>query len=177
MVRRDVRFDEEKAMRVSLGRELELHADEDILAPKVEEPQIDVDQPHTNNRGMETSTQEEYSKEGTYHTREADRLLDDALGECGSTHLSAQPVWVDVMVEEYDSIVRNNVWDVVPRREDTSVVSSRWIYKIKQAANGSVEKHKAIFVARGFSRVEGIDYHDTFVPVARYLSIRSILAL
>eukprot|EP00253_Pinus_taeda_P016385 PITA_16385 len=81
------------------------------------------------------------------------------------------------MVEEYDSTVRNSVWDVVPRSEDKSVVSSRWLYKVKQAADGSVEKHNARFVARGFSQVEGIDYDETFAPVARYSSIRSMLAL
>ena len=48
---------------------------------------------------------------------------------------------------------------------------------MKQATNGSVEKHKAKFVATGFSQGEGIDYKDTFAPVARYSSIRSILAL
>eukprot|EP00253_Pinus_taeda_P035309 PITA_35309 len=78
---------------------------------------------------------------------------------------------------EYDSIVRNCVWDVVPRPEDKSVVSSRWLYKVKQAANGSVEKHKASFVARGFSQVKGIDYDETFSPLERYSSIRSMLAL
>jgi len=56
-------------------------------------------------------------------------------------------------------------------------VSSRWIYKVKKATNGSVEKQKAIFVAKGFYQVEGIDYEVTFAPVARYSSIRSILAL
>eukprot|EP00253_Pinus_taeda_P014671 PITA_14671 len=56
------------------------------------------------------------------------------------------------MVEEYDSIVRNNVLDVVPRPEDKSVVSSHWLYKVKQAVDGSVEKHKARFVVRGFSQ-------------------------
>eukprot|EP00253_Pinus_taeda_P036006 PITA_36006 len=71
------------------------------------------------------------------------------------------------MVEEYDSIVQNSVWDVVPRPENKSVVSSHWIYKVKQAADGSVEKHKARFVARGFSQVKGIDYDETFAPVAR----------
>ena len=55
------------------------------------------------------------------------------------------------MVEEYDSIIINNVWDVGPRLEDKLVVSSRWIYKVNQATYGSVEKHKARFVARGFS--------------------------
>ena len=88
-----------------------------------------------------------------------------------------QLVWVDSMVEEYDSIVCKNVWDVVPRPEDKSVVRSRWLCRVKQAADGSLEKHKARFVARGFSQVDGIDYDETIAPVARYSSIRSILAL
>eukprot|EP00253_Pinus_taeda_P035920 PITA_35920 len=71
------------------------------------------------------------------------------------------------MVQEYDSMIQNCVWDVVPRLEDKSVVSSRWLYKVKQAADGSVEKHKARFVAHDFSQVEGIDYDETFAPVAR----------
>ena len=105
------------------------------------------------------------------------------VGECVETEPSSfeeavqQPIWVDVMVEEYDSIVQNSVWDVVPRPENKSVVSSYWLYKVKQAANGSVEKHRARFVAHGFSQVKGIDYDDTFAPVARYLSITSMMAL
>jgi hypothetical protein len=57
------------------------------------------------------------------------------------------------------------------------VVGSRWIYKVKKVVDGSVEKYKARFVARGFSQIEGIDYDETFSPVARYSSIRSIFAL
>eukprot|EP00253_Pinus_taeda_P015858 PITA_15858 len=105
------------------------------------------------------------------------------VGECVETKPSSfeeamqQSIWVDAMVEEYESIVRNSVWDVVPRLENNSAVSSRWIYKVKQDADGSVEKHKARFVACGFSQVEGIDYDETFAPIARYSSIRSMLAL
>ena len=87
------------------------------------------------------------------------------------------PTWVDAMVEEYDSIVRNSAWEIIPRPEGKSVVGSRWIYKVKQVADGSVEKYRAIFVARGFSQIEGINYEETFAPIARYSSIRTILAL
>jgi hypothetical protein len=86
-------------------------------------------------------------------------------------------VWGEAMVEEYDSIVRNDVWDVVLRLEGKSVVTSRWLYKTKIVANGSVEKHKARFVARGFSQIEGVDYDETFAPVARYTSIRTTIAI
>jgi hypothetical protein len=81
------------------------------------------------------------------------------------------------MVEEYDSIVKNNAWKIVPRPVDKSVVGSRWIYKVTQAVDGSVEKYKAKFVARGFSHIEGIDYDETFAPFARYSSIISIFSL
>eukprot|EP00253_Pinus_taeda_P025398 PITA_25398 len=64
----------------------------------------------------------------------------------------------------------NSVWEVVPRPADKSAVSSRWIYKVKQAKNGSVEKHKTKFVARVLSLVEGIDYKETFTPVESYFT-------
>jgi hypothetical protein len=51
------------------------------------------------------------------------------------------------MVQEYDSIVKNNAWEIVPRSVDKSVVGLRWIYKVKQAVDGSLEKYKARFVA------------------------------
>ena len=73
--------------------------------------------------------------------------------------------------------MKNDVWDVVPRLEGKSVVTSKWIYKIKHAADGSIEKYKARFVARGFSQVEGVDYDETFAPVARYSSIRSVVSI
>ena len=66
------------------------------------------------------------------------------------------------MEEEYPSIMQNDVWDVVPRPKEKSVVSSKWIYKTKHVAEGSIEKYKARFVARGFSQKEGIDYEETF---------------
>jgi hypothetical protein len=86
-------------------------------------------------------------------------------------------VWKDAMAEEYQSIMQNDVWDVFPRPKEKSVVSLKWIYKTKHTADGSIEKYKARFVARGFSKKQGIDYEETFAPVARYTSIKTILSL
>ena len=69
MVHRDVRFGEEMAMQVSLERYLGLHV--------VEEPQIDVEMPHAEDLGVEASTQEESSRDGRKHTREANRIFHD----------------------------------------------------------------------------------------------------
>jgi hypothetical protein len=63
------------------------------------------------------------------------------------------------------------------RPEGKSVVTSKWIYKIKHAIDGSIKKYKSRFVARGFSQKEGIDYEEAFAPVVRYTSIRVIKAL
>jgi hypothetical protein len=85
--------------------------------------------------------------------------------------------WADAMTEEYQSIMKNEVWEIVPRSKNKDGVSYRWLFKIKHATNGSIEKYKARFVARGFSQKEGIDYEETFAPIARYTSIRTIIAL
>ena len=61
------------------------------------------------------------------------------------------------MIEEYQSIMKNDVWDIVPRLEGKLVVTSKWIYKIKHATYGSIEKYKERFVARGFYQKEGIN--------------------
>jgi len=86
---------------------------------------------------------------------------------------ACQQVWREAMVEGYASVMKNDVWEIVLRPKGKSVVTSRWLYKIKQAADGSIEKYKARFVARGFSQVKGDDY-EISAPVARY-SILSYL--
>ena len=73
--------------------------------------------------------------------------------------------------------MKNDVWDVVPRLEGKLIITFKWIYKIKHATDGSIEKYKGRFVAPGFAQKEGIDYEETFAPVARYTSFRSVLAL
>eukprot|EP00253_Pinus_taeda_P018792 PITA_18792 len=73
-----------------------------------------------------------------------------------------KPIWVNAIVEHYQSIVKNSVWEVVPRPVDKSVVGSRWTLKVKQAIYGIIEKYKNIFVAKGYSQVEGIDSEETF---------------
>jgi hypothetical protein len=90
---------------------------------------------------------------------------------------SGRQVWRDAMMEEYNSIMKNDVWEVVPRPEGKSVVTSKWLYKLKHVAYGRIEKYKALFVPWWFSQVEGVDYDETFESVARYTSIRSVISI
>jgi hypothetical protein len=87
-----------------------------------------------------------------------------------------QQVWWDAIVEEYTSLMRNDVWDIVSRLEGKSVVSSRWLHKIKHC-RWYIEKFKARFVARGFSQKEGVEYEETFSLVARYASILAVISI
>ena len=75
------------------------------------------------------------------------------------------------MVEEYQSIIKNDEWEIVPRPKDKSVVFQKWIYKTKHSTYGSIENYKERFVDNGLS------HKETFAPVARYTSIRTILSL
>jgi hypothetical protein len=85
--------------------------------------------------------------------------------------------WADAMTEEYQFIIKNDVWKIVLRSKNKYGVSYRGLFKIKHVADESIEKYKARFVARGFSQKEGINYEETFAFVARYTSIRTIIAL
>jgi hypothetical protein len=69
------------------------------------------------------------------------------------------------MTEDYKSIMKNYMWDIVSRPKGKCIVTSKSIYNIKHVADGSVEKYKAIFVARGLSQVEGIYYEEKFFPL------------
>ena len=71
--------------------------------------------------------------------------------------------------------MKNDVSDAIPRLEGKSVVTSKWIYKIKHSADGSIKKYKARFVSRGFSQKEGIDYEETFALVPRYTLLKARL--
>jgi hypothetical protein len=71
------------------------------------------------------------------------------------------------MSKEFSALSQTNTWTLVPRPPGTNIVGSKWIFKTKHHPDGSVEKHKARLVARGFTQQHGIDYDDTFSPVVK----------
>ena len=81
------------------------------------------------------------------------------------------------MDEEYSSLMKNHTWDLVPLLKRRKLVRCKWVYRTKYAADGSVDKYKEQLVATGFSQVEGIDYSETFAPIAKMNSIHLVLSL
>eukprot|EP00253_Pinus_taeda_P003681 PITA_03681 len=81
------------------------------------------------------------------------------------------------MNEEYRSLLANDTWDLVPLPKGKQLVRCKWFYKTKYGPDGKVDKNKAHLVAKGFSQVEGINYTETFSPVAKMNSICLIISL
>ena len=75
--------------------------------------------------------------------------------------------WIKVMYEELDQFSQNNVWNLVPRSENNNVVGTKWIFKNKSDEFGNIVRNKARLVAQSYTQVEGIDFNETFAPVAR----------
>ncbi|GKA32283.1 putative RNA-directed DNA polymerase [Tanacetum coccineum] len=85
--------------------------------------------------------------------------------------------WLQAMKEEYDGLMKNGTWSLVPRASITNVVDGKWVYRLKQDKNGSITRYKARFVAKGFQQQPGIDFHETFIPVVKSKTIRAVLSL
>jgi hypothetical protein len=83
--------------------------------------------------------------------------------------------WEEAMIDEMERLKANETWDLVEKPKGANVVGSKWVYRIKKNAAGQVEKYRARLVAQGFSQIPGIDYFDTFAPVAKTTSTRVIL--
>ena len=77
---------------------------------------------------------------------------------------------------EYQSLIENDTWDLVELPEGRSAVGCKWVFKVKCNGKGKVERFKSRLVAKGYSQTQGIDFEETFAPVVRFSSIRSLLA-
>jgi transposase InsO family protein len=84
--------------------------------------------------------------------------------------------WIKAMNEELDQIEKNQTWELVPRPKDKNVVGTKWIFKNKVNEDGQIIRNKARLVCKGYAQVEGIDFEETFSPVARLEAIRMFLA-
>ena len=84
--------------------------------------------------------------------------------------------WREAMDSEYQSLIDNGTWRLVPPPTDRKLVSCKWLLRKKFNADGSISRYKARLVARGFSQVPGMDFNETFSPVLRITSFRALLA-
>ena len=84
--------------------------------------------------------------------------------------------WIKAMEEELIQIEKNDTQELVPRPKDKNVIGTKWVFKNKLDENGQVTRNKARIVCKGYAQIEGIDFEETFAPMARMEAIKTILA-
>ena len=87
------------------------------------------------------------------------------------------PEWKKAIDDEYQSLLENDTWEEVTLPPGQNLVGSKFVFKVKENSDGSINRYKARLVARGFSQKFGVDFEDTFAPVVKFPSIRTILAI
>ena len=88
-----------------------------------------------------------------------------------------QNEWKKAMLSEYNYLLEYGTWKLVDFPSNVKAIGFKWVYRIKCKSNGEVDKHKARLVAKGFSQQECIDYYETFAPISKWNTIRTIIIL
>uniref|UniRef100_A0AAV1UQ06 Integrase catalytic domain-containing protein n=1 Tax=Peronospora matthiolae TaxID=2874970 RepID=A0AAV1UQ06_9STRA len=104
----------------------------------------------------------------------------DSVGEVPMTFSSAMESsdarkWREACESEFQSLCKNNTWELVPLPSDRKAISSKWVFKVKETVDGLIERYKARLLAKGFLQKYGVDFEETFAPVAKFASIRIII--
>jgi histone deacetylase 1/2 len=89
----------------------------------------------------------------------------------------SDPNWKLAMEEEYGALIVNQTWDLVPPPPHANIVSGKWLYRHKHNADGSLARYKARWVVRGLSQQHGLDCDETFSPVVKPTTMRTVLSL
>ena len=109
--------------------------------------------------------------------QQSDSIPEDSTDNLTFKQAQLNPLWRTAMQEEIDSIHCNQTWSLVSLPPNTKAITSKWVFKIKPSTHGKQARFKARLVARGFEQTSGVDFLDTFAPVVRWETIRTLLAI
>lgn len=91
--------------------------------------------------------------------------------------VASDPNWISAMNEEMEALNRNNTWEITNLPPNRKPIGCKWVFKIKYKATGEIDRYKARLVAKGYNQMEGIDYEETFSPVAKMVTVRIVINL
>ena len=118
-----------------------------------------------------------YRQDGEAQVAITDDGIDDPLTYRCAMEDNDKEKWLEAMKLEMESMYSNSVWELVDLPEGVNPIGCKWIYKRKRGVDGNVETFKARLVAKGYTQKEGVDYEETFSPVAMLKSIRILLSI
>ena len=178
---RDVRFNEnEKDSEVVANRDVDHHLVLDFSSDSETEAPTDGQSPDEGipEQVLRRSTRERHQP--NYYGREQSNLSKSRNEPTSFEEATTGPdssKWRQAMETEMRSLKDNDVWELMELPAERKAVGSKWVYKVKTGADGSVERYKARLVAQGFTQKYGTDYDETFCPVVRLESLRVLMAL
>lgn len=85
--------------------------------------------------------------------------------------------WKQAMVDENAALLRNDTWDLVPSDPSQNLIGNRWVFRIKRNPDGTIERFKARLVAKGFHQCHGVDFHETFSPIVKPTTVRTVISI
>lgn len=104
-------------------------------------------------------------------------VYDEPLSYEDAIESSQASLWLDAMNEEMEALQENKTWELVEPNKNRKLIDNRWVFKLKRKSDGSIERFKARLVVKGFLQKAGLDYEETFSPVARWDTIRAVLSI
>ena len=155
-----------------------------ILEPIVESESINIefDEPIATRKGVRTCTKHPISQYVSYNNLSPSfrafttSITDDETPKSIQEALGI-PRWKEAVLEEMRALQKNETWELTTLPRGKHLVSSKWIFTVKYGADGSIDRFKARLVARGFTQTYGLDYEETFAPVATLNTVRVLLSL
>ncbi|KAK2445742.1 putative mitochondrial protein [Trifolium repens] len=165
--------------------QLEASQEHDDTSEEDTQPSADVDEAPRRKFKYRSSHPEDLilgNKESPRKTRSNYQQLDSLLGLISMIEPKnvdealTDDGWIVAMQDELNQFQRNDVWDLVPRPAHKNIIGTKWVFRNKMNEQGEVVRNKARLVAQGYSQQEGIDFTETFAPVARLEAIRLLLS-
>ena len=110
------------------------------------------------------------------HSAYMEKIVQDVEPTCFEEAIG-NAKWEKAMDEEMAALDENETWDLVPLPESKNVIGCKWVYKVKHNSNNTVSRYKARLVAKGYAQTYGIDYEETFSPMAKMATVCTIIVV
>lgn len=126
---------------------------------------------------MRTHSQNNIFKPKKIYTAIKHPLPPDDIEPSIVTQALSLPYWRAAMAEEFIALQKHGTWDLVPQPPHANIIGCKWVFRVKKNPDGSINKYKARLVAKSFHQRLGIDFKETFSPIVKPATIRTVLTL